>query len=114
MGFGQMAPSRVIILGVAVVTAIGAGYVARNMATPPPPEVIVSDSSNEPAVSLTEVLVLDSDVAMGATIGDYLAWQSWPSAGVTDGFITRDTDPNALEELSGAIARVPMYSGEPL
>ncbi|MGQ3037010.1 MAG: Flp pilus assembly protein CpaB, partial [Neoaquamicrobium sediminum] len=26
-----MAPTRVIILGVAVVTALGAGYVAKNM-----------------------------------------------------------------------------------
>ena len=38
-GFGQMAASRLIILGVAVAAAGGAGYVAKNMA--PPPEVIV-------------------------------------------------------------------------
>lgn len=109
-----MAPSRVIILGVAVATAVGAGYVARNMATPPPPEIIVADAPREPAVRLTEVLVLDGDVAMGAVVGDHLSWQSWPSKGVSDAFITRDGDPNALEELKGAIARVPMYAGEPL
>ena len=109
-----MAPSRVIILGVAVATAIGAGYVAKNMATPPPPEIIVDDSAREPAISLTEVLALDGDVAMGAPVGDQLEWQSWPSGGVTDAFITRDKEPNALEELKGAIARVPMYAGEPL
>lgn len=108
-----MAPSRVIILGVAVATAIGAGYVAKKMSSPPT-EVIVSDAPREPAVSLTEVLVLDGDVAMGAVIGDHLAWQPWPSAGVTDAFITRSQDPNALEELRNAIARVPMYAGEPL
>lgn len=109
-----MAPSRVIILGVAVATAIGAGYVAKNMATPPPPKVIVDSGPREPAIRLTEVLVLDGDVAMGAPVSDQLTWQSWPTAGVTDAFITRDKEPNALEELKGAIARVPIYAGEPL
>lgn len=107
-----MAPSRVIILGVAVVTAIGAGYIAKNMSATPPP--VVDSGPAEPAINLTEVLVLDGDVAMGATVGDMLAWQSWPSDGVTEAFITRETDPNALDELQGAIARVPMYEGEPL
>lgn len=109
-----MAPSRTIILGVAVATAIGAGYVAKNMATPPPPEVIVDQGPREPAITLTEVLVLDTDVPMGATIGEALDWQSWPSAGVTEAFITREKEPNALEELNGAVARVAMYAGEPL
>mgnify|MGYP001268820881 CR=1 FL=1 len=107
-----MAPSRVIILGVAVATAIGAGYVAKNMATPS--QIVVDTAPREPAVRLTEVLVLDGDVAMGAPIGDQISWQSWPSAGVADGFITRDAEPAALEELKGAIARVAMYAGEPV
>ncbi|WP_421928309.1 Flp pilus assembly protein CpaB [Neoaquamicrobium sediminum] len=107
-----MAPTRVIILGVAVVTALGAGYVAKNMSAPP--AQIVSSAPSEPAIPLTEVLVLDGDVAMGATLGDSLSWQSWPSAGINENFITRDADPEALEEFKGAIARVPIYEGEPL
>src|SRR5690606_14203876 len=43
-----------------------------------------------------------------------LAWQSWPNEAISEAFITRESDPNALEELTGAIARVPLYSGEPL
>src|SRR5688572_10290324 len=101
-----MAPSRVIILGVAVVTAIGAGYVAKRMSTPPPP-VVIDNGAREPAIRLQEVLVLDGDVPMGSVIGQQLAWQSWPAANVSEGFITRDSDPNALDELKGAIARVP-------
>ncbi|MEO3386606.1 Flp pilus assembly protein CpaB [Mesorhizobium sp. CAU 1741] len=108
-----MAPSRVIILGVAVVTAIGAGYVAKRMSTPPPP-VVIDNRASEPAIRLEEVLVLDGDVPMGAVVGDQLAWQSWPSDNIADGFITRESDPTALDELQGAIARVPMYEGEPL
>jgi len=106
-----MAPSRVIILGVAIATAIGAGYVAKNMATP---QQIVDDTPREPAIRLSEVLVLDSDVAMGAPIGNQISWQSWPAAGVADGFITRSNEPAALDEMQGAIARVAMYAGEPV
>lgn len=108
-----MAPSRAIILGVAVVTAIGAGYVAKRMATPPPP-VMVEDGPREPAIALAEVLVLRDDVAMGAGIGESLAWQSWPASGVAEAFITRDREPEALDELKTAVARVPLYEGEPL
>ena len=109
-----MNKSRLIILGVAVVAAIGAGYVAKNLLTPPPPQVIVEQAPDTPAIKLSEVLILDSDVGMGSVVGDALAWQAWPDDAVAEGFITRDGDPNALEELTGAIARVPLYSGEPL
>ena len=108
-----MAPSRVIILGVAVVAAIGAGYVAKNM-TATQPTVIVESGPSEPSINLTDVLVLEADVPMGTTIGDQLAWQSWPSAGIDDRFITRANEPNALEEMQSAMARVPLYAGEPL
>lgn len=109
-----MAPSRVIILGVAVATAIGAGYVAKNMSTPPPAQIVVDSGPREPAIALADVLVLEGDVPMGTSVGEKLAWQSWPSAGISEAFITRDGAPEALEELQGAIARVPMYEGEPL
>jgi pilus assembly protein CpaB len=103
-----MNTSRLIILGVAVVAAIGAGYVAKNMLTPPPPKVIVEKAPEQPAIKLSEVLILDSDVSMGSVVGDALAWQSWPADAISEAFITRESDPNALEELTGAIARVPL------
>ncbi len=109
-----MAPSRVIILGVAVVAAAGAGLIARNMASAPPEQIFVEAESTEPAIALTEVLVLSGDVPMGAELGSQLSWQSWPSSNVYDYFIRRDSEPQAREELASAIARVPIYAGEPL
>jgi pilus assembly protein CpaB len=114
LGFGQMAATRLIILGVAVAAAGGAGYVAKNMASAPPTEIVVDQGPAAPAVQLTEVLVLSGDVPMGANVGPQLSWQGWPASGVNSNFITRDTEPTAREDLQQAIARVPMYAGEPL
>jgi pilus assembly protein CpaB len=101
-----------IILGVAVVAAGGAGYVAKNMAAAPPPEVVVE--APQPAVALSEVLVLGGDVPMGQPLADQIKWQSWPADAVAEGFITRETEPDALEKLTTSIARVPLFAGEPL
>jgi pilus assembly protein CpaB len=109
-----MAASRVIILGVAVAAAGGAGYVAKNMSAAPPAEIVVAEGPRQPSIALTEVLVVSGDVPMGAPVGDQLAWQEWPSNGVSGGFITKSDDPGALDELRTAIARVPIYAGEPL
>lgn len=107
-----MAASRLIVLGVAVAAAVGAGYVAKNKMAPPPPEIVVEKQA--PAIKLAQVLVLSGDVAMGAPVGDQLDWQSWPSDGVNESFITKDGEPDALEKYKGSIARVAMYAGEPL
>jgi len=110
-----MAASRLMILGVAVAAAGGAGYVAKNMSTPPPPEAAVESSvQQQPQIALTDVLVLTGDVPMGGVIESNIAWQPWPSDAVNPAFITRSTDPDAVEKLKSSVARLTMYSGEPL
>ncbi|MGD9914204.1 MAG: Flp pilus assembly protein CpaB [Rhizobiaceae bacterium] len=110
-----MAASRLIILGVAVAAAGGAGYVAKNMGgKAPPPQVVVESAPQQPQIELEDVLVLAGDVPMGGAVADQLKWQAWPADGVNENFITRQAEPEALEQLKGAIARVAMFSGEPL
>jgi len=110
-----MNTSRMIILGVAVAAAIGAGYIARNMSAPPPPQQVVVDAGpRQPTIDLTEVLVLNKDLPMGAAIEDELSWQAWPSDATNENFITKDKEPEALEQLKGSVARLAMYEGEPL
>jgi pilus assembly protein CpaB len=109
-----MAPSRVIILGVAVVAAVGAGYIAKTMSSRPAETILVEAGPSEPAIRLSEVLVLQQDVPMGGTLGNSLSWQAWPASGINENFITREANPGALEQYGQSIARVAMYSGEPL
>ena len=63
-----MAASRLIILGVAVAAAGGAGYVAKNMVAAPPPEIIVESGPQSRSIALAEVLVVAGDVPMGAAV----------------------------------------------
>ncbi|TIL70773.1 MAG: Flp pilus assembly protein CpaB, partial [Mesorhizobium sp.] len=108
-----MPASRLIILGVAVAAAGGAGYVAKNMVAAPPPQIV--DSGPEaPAIALQDVLVLSGDVPMGSPLENNISWQSWPADGINANFITRAAEPDALEKLKGGVARVAMYAGEPL
>lgn len=105
--------SRLVILGVAVVAAIGAGYLAKNMISAPAPQVVVENSA-QPAIELSEVLVISKNVPMGSVIDGALRWQQWPSESLNPNFITREEEPDAMEKLRGSIARVALYEGEPL
>ncbi|ESZ50077.1 Flp pilus assembly protein CpaB [Mesorhizobium sp. RSR565B] len=108
-----MPASRLIILGVAVAAAGGAGYVAKNMVAVPPQQVVV-DAPQVPAIALQDVLVLSGDVPMGSPLENNLSWESWPSDGINANFITRAAEPEAREKLKGSVARMAMYTGEPL
>jgi pilus assembly protein CpaB len=107
-----MAASRLIILGVAVAAAGGAGYIAKNMATPPPR--VAAERPSKPSIELTDVLVLTGDVPMGSPLTGQIGWQPWPSSATGENFIVRTSEGDALEKLQNSLARVPLYKGEPL
>ncbi|SMH34676.1 pilus assembly protein CpaB [Mesorhizobium australicum] len=92
----------------------GAGFIAKNMSKAPAPQVVVNAAPSAPAIKTVDVLVLASDLPMGATIENQLEWQAWPSNTVSEYFVTRDKEPEALEQLKGSVARLAMYQGEPL
>jgi pilus assembly protein CpaB len=104
--------SRLIILSVAVAAAGGAGYIAKNMASTP--QEVAMPEPEQPALALSEVLVLSADVPMGAAVDGQLTWQAWPTNAVDANFITRDGEADAIDKLKGSLARIAMYRGEPL
>lgn len=108
-----MPASRIVILGIAAAAAAGAGYIAKNFMTPPPP-VVVEAAQQPPQIPTTEVLVLTGDVTMGEPLAQNISWENWPASGVSEGFMTKDTDPEGLEKFKNSIARVALYKGEPL
>ncbi len=109
---GAIMSKRIIILGVAVLAAGGAGYMAMNMVAPPQqtPETVEA----RPAVELDEVLVATENLNTGTAIDGQLRWQEWPVAALSPDFITRSTRPGAVDELRGSVVRATVAQGEPV
>ena len=107
-----MKPARIVVL----VVAIGAGGIAAYLAS----------GSNEPAptpvapapvaqIDTVEILVAKGDIGMGQVVAAQdIQWQIWPTAGAGPNFLRRSDRPDAIQQLSGAIARTPFVAGEPI
>jgi pilus assembly protein CpaB len=103
-----MKAARLVVLGIAV----AAGGIAALLASggekkeEPPKPVAQLDT--------VDVLIAKGDIPMGTAVSDAdLAWQMWPTSAA--GTFIRKTDrPNAVEQLTGWIARSPFFAGEPI
>ncbi len=107
-----MNTSRLIILAVAVLAAGAAGYIALTM-TDAPPQVI-EVSAPAPVLPVKDVLTASSNLAVGSSLSGQLQWQSWPTASVTADYITRDSQPDALDVMQKSSLRLPVLAGEPI
>lgn len=108
-----MKPARIIILSVAVVAAGLAGLLAMKLSGG---QTVVQTAEavirKEPTVN---VLVSAENLPVGARLNEKsLHWMGWPEGGVVDGFITQSARPQAIEELTGAVVRLPLFNGEPV
>jgi pilus assembly protein CpaB len=104
----RMKPARIIVLVIAVVAGGFAALLAGrsgNAPAPPPPQ----------KVDTVDILVAKGDIAMGRVVSaQEMQWQSWPTAAASQHFIRRSAKPNAVEQLSGSIARAAFVTGEPI
>src|ERR1039458_7517385 len=104
-----MKAARLVVLTVAV----AAGGVAAMLAgrSEKPPQVKTAPVIQTAAV---DVLVAKADISMGQPVsqGD-VQGQEWPASAATGNFIRKSDRPNAIETLSGSIARYPFVGGEP-
>ena len=106
--------SSQIIAGVIALTAFGGAFVLMNRSKPVQP-IIVQAAPPVARTDVEQVLVAAKDLPLGALLQDIdITWATWPRASATEGMITKATDPNALEEMKGAVARSPFFKGEPL
>ena len=108
-----MKAARLAVLGAALLAAGGAGLLAMKMFNQKPQEVVVQQEA--PKIQYEQVLVAVDDIGMGTTIKDnMLTWQNWPKDALGRNFITKSNKPDAMAELTGSLARSPIYQGEPV
>jgi pilus assembly protein CpaB len=105
-----MKPARIIVL----LIALAAGGIAALLAgrSDPPAPVTMAPA---PTIETVDVLTASSDIPLGSTVSaGEMRWQTWPAAAAGSHFIRKNDRPNAVNELSGSIARSPFLAGEPI
>jgi pilus assembly protein CpaB len=107
----RMKAARIVVLTVAVAAGGVAALLAgrqESVEAPPPPEPVAK-------LETVEVLVAKADIGIGQTVSaQEMQWQTWPTAAAGPVFIRKNDRPEAIEQLSGSIARSPMVTGEPI
>ena len=106
-----MSPVRILVLLVALGAAgmaallLGGVFGKKNQAA----------AAAAPQVQMTEVLVAARDLDIGSPVGpDDIKWQKWPTEAVAGGYVTKDANPQGLENMIGAVARTTVFAGEPV
>ena len=113
-----MSPIRIIILLLALVAAGGAALLVSRMSQPQVvTETLTRDNTIVQTEQVSEIKVLTAkrDFAIGEQIkAEDLQWAVWPEKGVVEGQFTETGAPNAIEEIAGAVVKMPIYKAEPL
>ena len=107
----RMKAARLVVLVVAVAAGGLAALLASRGGDEPPP----APAAPATQIDTVDVLVAKSDIPLGHSIsGQDMQWQLWPTQAASPVFVRKSDKPNAIEELTGAIARAPFVAGEPL
>jgi pilus assembly protein CpaB len=104
-----MSARQLVVLAVALVAAIGALLVIRGMSQ------AREEKAPDTPIAGEMVLVAAKDVPQGAALasGD-LAWRLFPQESVTEAFVKKAAQPEALSEMLGGVTRRVFIAGEPI
>jgi pilus assembly protein CpaB len=106
-----MKAARVVVLTVAIAAGGVAAMLAGRSDKPP----VEPTAAPQAKINTVDVLVAKADIGLGQTVSPSdLQWQAWPAEASTGNFIKKTDRPDAVESLSGSIARAPFVSGEPI
>jgi pilus assembly protein CpaB len=68
-----------------------------------------------PPLATVEVLVAKADLNRGDVIeAAQIGWQLWPAVSTNGNFIKKTIRPDAVNQFTGAIVRVPVSAGQPI
>lgn len=104
---------RLIVLAVAALAAVFAAVFVRGAMQQPAAAPAPVIAAPEPALSRVLVAARDIAPAERVTAGDF-RWADWPEEAVMPAFMTQASNADALETLSGSVARGAFAAGEPV
>lgn len=104
-----MNKSRVLVLGIAFVAAVGAALVAKNMVAPTKTKKVVQKEF----MNTTHVLVAAKKIKLGDMVSSsHFKWQKWPKSALNSSLIDQGRHINAKADYDKAIARASYVKGE--
>lgn len=105
---------RIIVLVVAALAALLAAVFVRGAMQPREPDAAAEQAAPEPAAQM-RVLAAARDIGPGerVTAADF-RWTPWPEEAVIPAYVTQEAEADALERLTGAVARSSFSAGEPV
>ena len=106
---------RILLLLVAMGSAISAGWVFVNQPRPDPAPLATASAPVQPVIEMVNVLSTRIDLEPGATLrAEDLEWIEWPADFVLSQLIVRGDTPAAIAEFSGQTVSRATLAGEPL
>lgn len=104
--------ARLIVLGIAIVTAGAAAFLVRSMSTSQGP---ANAALEQPVIATSEVLVATRNIGVGEkTISNDFRWQQWPDTALHKSFIVRKGPNQTFADHVGSVMRYPVVEGEPV
>lgn len=104
--------SRLLVLALSLTAGGGAAWLTT---TGEPRVERISVSTPAQPVDSVEILVASGDLEQRRRLATTdFEWRSWPRESVSEGFILRSSEPEAINDLGGKLVRISMFSGEPV
>jgi pilus assembly protein CpaB len=104
-----MKAARLVVLGVAVAAGGVAALLAGRSHQPEAPKPTLAP------IETVDVLIAKTDLVRGQLIEAFdIGWQVWPKAASNGNFILKTSRPDAIQQFTHAIVRVPIASGQPI
>lgn len=106
-----MSVRQIIVLGVALIAALGALFMVRTISNNRPKQEAVATVADVGP----RVLVAARDVAAGIALQPAdLEWRIWAQTSLSPAFIEEKEDARAVETYTGAVTRQALVAGEPI
>lgn len=110
----KVPPSRIALLAVALIAGGLAAYLTTqtNQPVAQPVAEPVTEVVQEPRV---RVLAAKAGIGLGQRLSaESVEWVDWPEGSVRPEYITIVAKPDAIAEMSGAVARFEFFPGDPI
>lgn len=110
----KIPPSRIALLAVALIAGGLAAYLTTQTNQP------VAQAVAEPITQVVQearvqVLAAKTGIGLGQRLtAESVEWIDWPEGAVRAEYITTTAKPDAIGEMSGAVARYEFFPGEPI